>query len=113
MASQIPNLIENATESQKSICISAIRRIPKWILYQIHSQGLWDDLFISALSPLFEVHDGNMKSLYNASQRVIYRFLKTCGYRKAKVYDPQSKKTKVLWQNPERRLSDELRKPNY
>jgi hypothetical protein len=105
MSSQIPNLIENTLESEKSICISAIRRQPSWILYQIHCQGLWDDLFLSALSPLFDPEQNrDMKSLYNASNRAIYRFLKTCGYRKAKVYDPQTKKTKVLWQNPERNL---------
>ena len=95
MASKIPSMFENIEEDKKCICISAIKRQPNWLLYQIHDMGCWDDLFISALLPAVENPELGLHDLYNAAQRSIYQFIKETGYRKTRKFG------KVLWEKKE------------
>lgn len=78
------------------IVISAIRRIPGWVLFDIFQRGLWDDLFLSMLSVLCENIE-DKKSLYNASQRRIYWFLKGNGFRKVRKLNTSTGKINGLW----------------
>jgi hypothetical protein len=97
----IPKLFESYHDEHVGIVISAIKRVPNWILYQIHLSGLWDDLFIAMLSVLFETDSNDMKVLYNLSQKAIYRFLKENGYRKAKKINTKTGKLNALWEKKE------------
>lgn len=95
MASQLPDMLEDTYDHEAiCLCVSAIRRQPNWLLYQIHQRGLWDDLMLAALEPTLERVNGK-KAIYNAAQRSIYRFLRNAGYRK--VRRKCTGKTKVLW----------------
>ena len=108
MASQLPNIYEQSGYDREAIClcVSAIRRQPGWLLYQVHQRGLWDDLMIAALQPTVEGVTGK-KEVYNAAQRGIYRFLVDSGYKKARR--TQDGKTKVLWQ-PIMEIKNELQR---
>lgn len=96
MASKIPGLTQKSGYDNEaiSLCVSALRRQPGWLLYQIHQRGLWDDLMIAALEPTF-VRIADKKEIYNAAQRAIYAFLRNAGYRKVRRMD--GGKAKVLW----------------
>lgn len=94
----VPKLFESSYPDQHiRIVISAIKRVPNWVLYDVHQRGLWDDLFMSMLSVLCETDTDDLTVLYNASQRAIYRFLKSNGYRKRKKLNETTGKINSLW----------------
>jgi len=115
MRSIIPGLYISSSypPSRVRTVVAAIRRIPNWLLYEIHERDLWDDLFSHACIPLL-YEEGDLKRLYNAAQREIYAFLKAVGYRKKRVIKPNGKSAS-LWfrefQEPPRwRASDNKRR---
>jgi len=105
----IPKLFESYPDEHIRIVISAIKRVPNWVLYQIHQQGLWDDLFCSMLSTLCETDSNDLKVLYNLSQKSIYRFLRQNGYRKVKKLNPNTQKINSLWERKENQDAHEER----
>jgi len=96
--SAIPGLYVEAGFNPRrvKVAVSVIRRIPNWILYEIHEFGMWDDLWSTACIPLL-YEDGDLRRLYNAAQREVYRFLKEVGYRKVRWTNPATGKVNSIW----------------
>lgn len=67
-----------------AIALSALRRLPPQLVYQLKEAGEWQDILhwcnVAAVESINEEYD--LKQCYNAAQRQIYQGLKNAWYKR-------------------------------
>ena len=73
--------------SYTAVAFSALRRLPRGLVRQLHRNGRWDDVRAWVFVAVLEAAEAELdvKGTYNLAQRTIYHALKGEGYKRSTV----------------------------